>query len=180
MDDFDLSKELTNAVTNIVKNTDFYGKAKKVSYAIYGISIFCGIYAVFNYFKHERLCNHIDNLTNEIKHNTQILDSLKTSCNKLLERTYKIKQLEETMHFLTDRNDDLSNEDENKETENKEPENKEPENKETENKVRENSKLQIITHDEENELLNECYDNIPCSNAKKITGLFCGFTPFNI
>jgi cell division protein FtsL len=167
MDDFDLSKELTNAVTNIVKNTDFYGKAKKVSYAIYGISIFCGIYAVFNYVKHERLCNDIDNLKNQIKRNTQILDSLKTSCNKLLERTYKIKQLEETMHFFTERDDNSSNE-----IENKEPENKEPENKESENKVRENSKLQIITDEEENELLNESYDNIPCSNVKKITGLF--------
>jgi hypothetical protein len=160
MSEINLSDKIAESITTVIKKTKTYEKTLFIGNIMIGVGIFCIINTVFSSFNYLSLNHIISNKYNffyHIKKELNFIHNKLNTLNKILDKIVENNAILEIpsnkMHISTS----MSDFDEylkNNEVEVKEYDN-----------ILENNIL------EDDELLNECYDVLPCNNTKKVIGM---------
>lgn len=154
-----ISDKLAEAITTIIKKTNAYEKAHKAEHILKGVAffmLFTSAISLFNYFTLNTIyAKNIDQsiqqkLDNEFHFLNHKIDKLQEDNEKiivLLERQYSLK-LNTLPSIQWDKETISKNS-----SENFKPLDTE------------------LKEDPDNELLNECYDIMPCNNSTKVHGM---------
>jgi oligoendopeptidase F len=148
MSEKNISEKLADTITKLIKKTNTF---EKVETLLKGVSLFIfitGAVSLYNSYKLHKMTSHLNLSKNNME------NRINTKLDKIIETNEKIISLIENNTQL---HSALS----------------------TEVNCLEDLKINNIIEDAPNvspledyyELLNECYDNIPCNNSKKASGL---------
>jgi len=143
-----ISEKLAESISKLIKKTNTF---EKIETLLNGVSLFMfitGAVTLYNSYKLHKMTSHLNLSKNKME------DRINTKLDKIIETNEKIISLIENNTQLQSA---LS----------------------TEVNCLEDLKINNIIEDSQNvspledyyELLNECYDNIPCNNSKKASGL---------
>jgi len=148
MTEKNISEKLGESISNLIKKTNTFEKAEAILKGISLFMFFTGAVTLFNSYKLHKMDEKINKIlkTNETIH---LLARKNTMCQKAIEL-----QKTSSINYEINKNEIIDNEYNEYNEYNKDNEYKEY-NKDY----------------EDNELLNECYDIIPCNNSKKVSGL---------
>ena len=143
-----ISEKLAESIKNLIKKTNTF---EKIETMLKGVSLFMfitGIVSLYNSYKLHKITDCINEIQNKMN------DKINAKLNKIIETNEKIIQLQmqlsSSLYNIEICKKQISL------TES------------VENIEKKTSDVQIYNEDE---ILNECYDNIPCNNSKKATGL---------
>ena len=174
MSEINLSDKIAESITTVIKKTKTYEKTLFIGNIMIGVGIFCIINTVFSSFNYLSLNHIISNKYNffyHIKKELNFIHNKLNTLNKILDKIVENNAILEIpsnkMHISTSMSDFdeyLRNNIDNKDNILKEYDNI-LENNILENNILENNIL------EDDELLNECYDVLPCNNTKKVIGM---------
>lgn len=151
-------KNITEKIAEIIdfsfKKTVFYESNKKINKIVTGIGSFIFIVGLCNLFTNM----YVYNKTKKIIYDYEIIN------NKLKESINNIEILHSRLEKIFENNEKKCLTESTSTTD--------IELSTTKSNISEN------INDDDNELINECYDNIPCNNNKKITATKSGFLFF--
>jgi hypothetical protein len=165
MTDKNVSEKLSETLSNLIKKTNTFEKVDGMLKCVSIFMLITGVVTFFNYYKIEKLQNnlykkdeelylHLFKTIMEVKKINKKLDTIieiNEDIGLLIENHMKEhKTLTPSLSYLS--NNSLS----------------------TKSFIPfdyDNYDYNIENNDIDDELLNECYDNIPCNNSKKATGL---------
>jgi hypothetical protein len=150
MSESNLTYKLTEAITNVVKKTKVFEKLQKIEFYTLTFLVITSFYGITNLVINQYNLKKIkeNQNKNQIK-NKEILENYFTQYNKILEE--KINNIEIKLSLLLEKKENnVKN-------------------------ISESNKLST-SHIEEDELeytdlFDECYDNLPCNNSKKLNGI---------
>ena len=167
-----LNEQISEAFTTVIKKANIFEKISELKNSVRGLIFFSGLATsviFINVFSNlrckiqdiETMNNMYFQKINENQNNFEnTIDKLNNKMDDLIEVN---KALMNELSSKIDRN----------ETNEKETNINEPNiNENIRNKTNKTNKtINTLSGDDDDELLNECYDNIPCNNIKKATGI---------
>lgn len=147
-----MSEKLTDSISKLIKKTSTF---EKVETLLKGVSLFIfitGVVTLYNSYKLHKMTSHLNLSKNNMEYR------INSNFNKIIETNQKIILLIEnsiklqSSVFCSCNNDELFKKQISL----------------IEKIDNNNSDIKIYDDDD---FLNECYDNMPCNNSKKVSGL---------
>ena len=143
-----MNEKMADTISKLIAKTNTF---KKVETILNGVSLFIfitGAVTLYNSYKLHKIteCSNISK--------NKMNDKINSKLDKIIETNEKIIHLQMQLYTSFQNNEVLKKQ-------------------VSQTKNIENIKTQTIVSplEDYNELLNECYDNIPCNNSKKTSGL---------
>jgi hypothetical protein len=169
MADKNVSKKLVHSISKLIKKTETFEKVDTMLKCISLFMLITGTVTFFNYYKINSIKNELDKKDEELQLH-------------MFETIMEIKKLNKKLNIIIEINENtgllIENHIQDQEMMGtplsyfNDPvisiKNVIPFTNNEKNIPNENN---VNTHDGDDELLNECYDNIPCNNSKKVTGV---------
>ena len=145
MSEKNISEKLTESITKLIKKTNTF---EKIETLLNGVSLFMfitGAVTLYNSYKLHKITEYANPSKNKID------DKINAKLDKIIETNEKIIHLQMGLLNSLQNNEVLKP------------------------KISLTEQFETQTNDNKNydddEILNECYDNIPCNNSKKSSGL---------
>lgn len=169
MADKNISEKLAHSISQLIKKTHTFEKVDTMLRCISLFMLITGTVTFFNYYKINNIKNELDKKDEELQ-------------LRMFETIIEIKKLNEKLNIIIEINENtellIENHIQDQEMLSSplsyfndsaiSIKNVIPFTNNEKNMPNENS---LNSDDGDDELLNECYDNIPCNNSKKVTGL---------
>jgi hypothetical protein len=145
MSEKNISEKLTESITKLIKKTNTF---EKIETLLNGVSLFMfitGAVTLYNSYKLHKITEYANPSKNKID------DKINAKLDKIIETNEKIIHLQMGLLNSLQNNEVLKP------------------------KISLTEQFETQTNDnkiyDDDEILNECYDNIPCNNSKKSSGL---------
>ena len=146
MTESNLQDKISETITLVIKKANIFEKITEIKFLTRGMVLFSTVTTTF-FILNGIYNNYTTNIAlQEVKNKTadieNIIENKLDEVNKKLDKLLHINNLNKNTSFTTNYVELL-----------------------------ENTNLNTNTDNSDDELLNECYDNIPCNNVKKVTGI---------
>jgi len=142
MTEKNMSEKLGESISNLIKKTNTFEKVEKILNRVSLFTFIIGAVTLFNSYKLYKMDKKINKIL-KTNETIHLLIQKNNMCQTAIEL-----QKTSSINYELDKNEIIDNE----------------ENEDYED-------YEYNKDYEDNELLNECYDIIPCNNSKKVSGL---------